>query len=497
MAGDPRLLKTEMDWKMWRSRAVQLASKYGMSPNAFVDAVTVAMGAHAIYKTKLAKYIKQGYDKSKAEEKARQDAEIAYNQTQQSSEGAFLSTMQADRSWLSVLFTVFRNSAMSYTRQEYDALRNLARKLTTKGYKEKSIAFMAKQMVRDGLDENTAWRNATREYSRSTWREFMRVATFGYILQLVWNLGAYLPYLLLGDDGDDKKKMLEDAVLHALVGSVEGLTGGDVMSTAGQYALTGNDDLGNLTKEMPLTSDLYTIYEKFGYDKMAACNDVVNLLVQAGVGVNPQSLTDAVVGVMDYCDADPKDARECALLIARIFNTPQSQLDKIYFDEIDLDGKDASKLSPQQIAERYAKYKMKRNTPLTSRMYGEDGRKERVAKYEVAAYNKAKEKLSAWADSRSGEDLTDWFDEYKQSVKTVGRISKLEHSDPDKFDEEMTEFYNTPAAWRYDRINDYMQQISDLTKQWQSAKTRAERMEAANEMVTAKKDLAEDLKEIK
>ena len=497
MAGDPRLLKTEMDWKMWRSRAVQLASKYGMSPNAFVDAVTVAMGAHAIYKTKLAKYIKQGYDKNKAEEKARQDAEITYNLTQQSSEGALLSTMQADRSWLSVLFTVFRNSSMSYTRQEYDALRNLARRITKPQYKQMSVEFMAKQMMRDGLDESTATRNAKREYNRSTMRDFVRVATFGYILQLMWNLGAYLPYLLLGDNDDEKKKMLDDAGLHALMGSVEGLTGGDVMSTAGQYALTGEGDPEHLTKEMPLTSDLYTIYEKFGYDKMAACNDVLNLLVQAGVGVNPQSLTDAVVGVMDYCDADPKDARECALLIARIFNTPQSQLDKIYFDEIDLDGSNASKLSPQQIAERYAKYKLKRNAPLTSRMYGEDGRKERVAKYEDAAYNKAKEKLSAWADSRSGEDLTDWFDEYKQSVKTVRRINKLQFRDPDKFDEEMARFEDTPAAERYHKISDYMQQISDLTKQWQSAKTRAERMEAANEMVTAKKDLANELKTIK
>lgn len=497
MAGDPRLLKTEMDWKVWRSRVVQLASKYGMSPNAFVDAVTVAMGAHAIYKTKLAKYLKQGYDKGKAEEKARQDAEIAYNQTQQSSEGAFLSTMQADRTWASVLFTVFRNSAMSYTRQEYDALRNLARKLTTKGYKEKSIEFMAKQMVRDGLDENTAWRNAKRTYSRSTWREFVRVATFGYILQLAWNLGAYLPYLLLGDNDDEKKKMKADAGLHALVGSVEGLTGGDVLSTAGQYALTGEGTIGNLKKEMPLTSDLYAIYQSFGYDAVQATNDVINLLIQAGVGVNPQSLTDAVVGVMDYCENNPADARECALLIARIFNTPQSQLDKIYFDEIDLDGSDARKLSPKQIAERYAKYKLRRNTPLTAWMYGEDGRKERVAKYEDAAYNKAKEKLSELTDNRSGQDLTDWLDEYKQSEKTVSRINKLQLKDPDKFDEEMTEFYNTPAAWRYDRINDYMQRINDLTRQWQSATTRADRMKAANEMVGAKQNLVNDLKSMK
>ncbi len=89
------------------------------------------------------------------------------------------------------------------------------------------------------------------------------------------------------------------------------------------------------------------------------------------------------------------------------------------------------------------------------------------------------------------------MDEYKQTSKRLGLINGTQNTDTTLYNEEMTEFYNTPAAWRYDKINDYMQQISDLTKQWQSAKTPAERMEAANEMVAAKKDLANDLKSIK
>jgi len=348
-------------------------------------------------------------------------------------------------------------------------------------------------MVRDGLDENTAWRNAKRTYSRSIWREFVRVATFGYILQLAWNLGAYLPYLLLGDNDDDKKKMLEDAGLHALVGSVEGLTGGDVLSTAGQYALTGEGTIGNLKKEMPLTSDLHAIYQSFDYDAVQATNDVLNLLVQAGVGVNPQSLTDAVVGVMDYCENNPADARECALLIARIFNTPQSQLDKIYFDEIDLDGSDARKLSPKQIAERYAKYKLRRNTPLTAWMYGEDGRKERVAKYKKAANDVAKERLSALTDSRSGEDFTDWRNEYKQTSEGWGRINGLKDTDPDQYAAERKQIAGTPADTRYRIENRYKARINKLTDAWLKAKTPARRMKLADAMVALKKDEAKHL----
>lgn len=175
MAGDPRLLKTEMDWKMWRSRAVQIASRLGMSPNAFVDALTVAIGAHAMYQTKLAKYKRYGYTPEEAERRARQDATILFNQTQQSSESAFLSTMQVDKDWISTLFTVFRNSAMSYTRQEFDAFRNIGHRLTP-GYKRRTEEFMAKQMERDGIEAGLAAKNAKREYRNSWMRDLARLA---------------------------------------------------------------------------------------------------------------------------------------------------------------------------------------------------------------------------------------------------------------------------------------------------------------------------------
>ena len=45
-------MKSEMDWKMWQNRTVEIASRIGMSPNAFVDALTVAIGAHSMYQTK-------------------------------------------------------------------------------------------------------------------------------------------------------------------------------------------------------------------------------------------------------------------------------------------------------------------------------------------------------------------------------------------------------------------------------------------------------------
>lgn len=83
--------------------------------------------------------------------------------------------MQVDKDWISTLFTVFRNSAMSYTRQEFDALRNMGHKFT-RGYKRRTLEFMAKQMERDGIEAGLAAKNAKNEYRNSWMRDLARLA---------------------------------------------------------------------------------------------------------------------------------------------------------------------------------------------------------------------------------------------------------------------------------------------------------------------------------
>ena len=494
MAGDPRLLKTDMDWKMWRSRVVEIASRVGMSPNAFVDALTVAIGTHAMYQTKLAKYKRQGYDPDVAEARAKQDATILFNQTQQSSEGAFLSTMQVDRSWLSVLFTVFRNSSMSYTRQLYDAMRNIGHRLTP-GYKGMSEEFMSKQMRRDGIDPDQADRNAKREYRRGIIRDLVKIGVFGYILQFAWNLGAYLPYLIFGDNEDEKDKMMDDVFNHSMFGSIEGLTGGDVMSAAGNMWLSGEGNPAYLTKDMPLASDVLSILKKMDKDQVSAMNDVINLCVQSGLGVNPQSLTDAVTAVMDFCGDDAETSRECALLMARVFNCPQSQIDKIYFDELDASARDASKMTPSEIAERYARYKVRRGAPLTGWAYGSEQREKLMDKYRDRSNTLAKERLSRETDKAVSQNMAEWLNEFKQTKDRVSEINKVKSKDEDRYYEMLDELEATPEFDRYQIIKDYKREVDALTKEWLKATTPAERDSCAQAIVSLKREMVSQLQQ--
>lgn len=489
MAGDPRLMKSEMDWKMWRSRVVEIASRIGMSPNAFVDALTVAIGSHAMYKTKKDKYLRYGYDEETAEKRAKQDATILFNQTQQSSESAFLSTMQVDRSWLSVLFTIFRNSSMSYTRQLYDAIRNIKHRFEP-GYQSMSEEYMAKQMRRDGIDPDKADSNAKSEYRRSLIRDLVRVGVFGYILQFAWNLGAYLPYLIAGDDKDEKSKMWDDVFNHTMFGSIEGLTGGDVMSSAGQMAMNNEANWSYLVKDMPLASDLAAIMQKMPKDKVAAMNDVVNLLVQSGVGVNPQSLTDAVVAIMDYCGDDAETSRECALLIARILNCPQSQTDKIYFDELDATAAEASKMTPAEIAERYAEYKIHRGAPLTGWAYSEEARDSVKTAQQNRVLTKAKEKMSNRMETEATKQLLSTYDEVS---KQQTELSKLKKTDRAAYREGMKQLRQKYNMREHGRMKRYKHDMKQLTEKYLRSKNAEERDSLVRVMTATRDKMLDDI----
>ena len=389
-AGD-HILSTSEDW---HSRLVENAARVGMSPNAFVDALTVSIGAYAIYQTKYRKYKDMGYSGEVADRRAKQDATISYNETQQSNENAFLSPMQMDRSYATAMLTVFRNSSMGYTRQVADAARNLKRRMD-KGYREKSIAFMTEQLINDGLDPAKAPGAARRIYARQGVKDVTRVAIFGYVMQFAWNLGAYGLYLLFGDDDDKKKEMLTDVAVHSLFGSIEGLSAGNVISELGNMIAMG-ESLNNYDPTlMPLMSDAKNVISEFSRDNVAAINSIVNLVVQMGLGVNPQTVEDMVLAIIDAAKGDPVVAQEALILGSRLIETPQSQIEQIYLDEIQLSAVDAQKMTIPELAERYARYKTGRGATLTGWLYTDADKDEVMNRHIQNFENKAKERLTA------------------------------------------------------------------------------------------------------
>lgn len=427
--GDVRLMDTDSDYAFWRNNMVRALSRGGMWANALVDGMTVAMGARAVYETKKKRYLRNGYSEEQAEKRAMQDATINYNSSQQSSEDAFLSSLQLDRTWWSTLMTVFRSASMGYQRRLTTGLRNLKNRMK-KGYKAESIEFMKKQMVRDGIDEATAEKAARRTYRWGGIRSMADVFVFGLVLPFFWNLGPYALYLLMGDDDDEKKDMLKDAAVHSLFGPVEGLTGGQAMSEIGNtwagYLMSDNDkSLLNALRyhdylSMPLGSDLQQIFNEAGTDSMAAWTDAFNLLVQAGIGVNPETFTDAWVAIADACDGDPQTTKEFALCFMRVMQVPQTQIDKLFIDELGMTARDAQKLNAMEMADRYARYKKFRNAPLLNWAYSPDESQKVAEKYRKRFLDNMQERMERLDDEQLGWNFENPNDSERR--KAVGKV---------------------------------------------------------------------------
>ena len=419
-AGNVRLKKTEVDIKMadW----METATRLGMTPNAFVDAITCAIGAKSVYETKYNQYVKDGYTEEQAKEKAKLDATVAFNATQQSSEAAFLSSIQIDRTFVSHALTVFRNNSFGMQRELVDAVRNMRHRMS-EGYKEKSIEFMKKQMIRDGLAEDKAERAAQRIYRNSTFKDAARIATFGFMMQFLWALGNSAVYMLFGDDDEDKRKMLKEAAIRGAFGSIEGLGGGNIVAEG--LAAMANGTFDNYRASFtPAISDIESMVDEMKRDMVAGASDLVNLLVQMGFGVNPQILADAAVAIYDACDGGLETSKEAGILILRLLQAPQSNIDKLFADEIDFTKDKGLDLTIEEFAQRYADYKAYRNAPYTYWIYDDEAEKKQEQKY-IKRFLKDAEELKRSRGNEEAKKYYEYLDtDYKETTETINELKR-------------------------------------------------------------------------
>lgn len=468
--GDTVLMDDPTDWKLWHTNLMEKAAYYGMTPNALVDAVTCAVGARTVYDTKYKQYIKAGLTEEKAKEKALSDAEINFNTSQQSSEGAFVSPMQLDRTLESAIFTPFRNSSMLYERKGINALRNLKHRFE-KGHKEASIKYMAAQLMEEGVGYEQATKAAEKMYKKGLMHNIADAIVALWLGPIIWNLGGSLGYLIpyLGDDENKKKKMVIDAVILGLLeGPVDGLAGGQFINTAIANTITSDGislkGLKNVDfSGMPMLSDFNSMIEKFGYDKVAGAQDLMFMVMQSATGFNPKTLTDAINACIDYGNGDMTNAKEIALFVFRLMNGPAATVDNLYIDELGMQGKDAKKLSYEELAKRYAEYKFGKNTFGLGKLYSDEEKQKKLKAIEKSFDKKVSERLAGM----DREDLKNEFSE-SRSQKEKKLIGKIIADELETKDSEAVKKAKADASYlRQRNFSDLMDDLY-LQKEWEA-----------------------------
>ena len=468
--GDTVLMDDPTDWKLWHTNLMEKAAYYGMTPNALVDAVTCAVGARAVFDTKYKQYIRAGLTEERAKEKALSDAEINFNTSQQSSEGAFVSPMQLDRTLESAIFTPFRNSSMLYERKGINALRNLKHRFE-KGHKEASIKYMAAQLMEEGVEYEQATKAAEKMYQKGLMHNIADAIVSLWLGPIIWNLGGSLGYLIpyLGDDENKKKKMVLDAVILGLLeGPVDGLAGGQFINTAIANTITSDGislkGLKNVDfSGMPMLSDFSSMIEKFGYDKVAGVQDLMFMVMQSSTGFNPKTLTDAINACIDYGHGDMTNAKEIALFVFRLMNGPAATVDNLYIDELGMKGKDAKKLSYEELAKRYAEYKFGKNTFGLGKLYSDEEKQKKLKAIEKSFDKKVSERLAGM----DREDLKNEFSE-SRSQKEKKLIGKIIADELETKDSEAVKKAKADASYlRQRNFSDLMDDLY-LQKEWET-----------------------------
>ena len=414
-------------------------SKIGMAPNILVDGITCAVGARSVYETEVNRLTKLGYPKEKAEEKAYYKAVAAYNKTQQSSGGMYLSPMQVDRTYVSAALSLFKNANYAYGRMQIEACRGLARTYDFWGGKHKTalIESMTRQIMKeDGLDENTARDIAKATYNRTFRQSIGRLINFATLVPISWALYKVLPYLLTGDDDDKKTDMIEEAVLKGFATSLSDNYVIPFASNILNAGLKVEDGKPTFDPEVfryqnlyinPATSDLANIYSMIGNQKWYSVANKVGMLgVQMLIGFNPETV-GALYQAFAEADYDNSNtAKEWQIGILKTISAPEESIRELYMDELGLksgdkdamkkfmslaglDADDINKVPLSELEKRYAERQINRDNLLSQIFMDAETFNGYVDKYQKSFEKKIKDKMDKW-DEYDKKKADEFFD---------------------------------------------------------------------------------------
>lgn len=436
--GDVKLRQYLDELEKWHDWTKTI-SKIGMAPNILVDGITCAVGARSVYETEVNRLTKLGYPKEKAEEKAYYKAVAAYNKTQQSSGGMYLSPMQVDRTYASAALSLFKNANYAYGRMQIEACRGLARTYEFWGGKHKTtlIESMTRQiMEEDGLDENTARAIAKATYNRTFRQSIGRLINFATLVPVSWALYKVLPYLLTGDDDDKKNDMIEEAVLKGFATSLSDNYVIPFASNILNAGLKVEDGKPTFDPEVfryqnlyinPATSDLANIYSMIGNQKWYSVANKLGMLgVQSLIGFNPETV-GALYQAFAEADYDNGNtAKEWQIGILKAISAPEESIRELYMDELGLksgdkdamkkfmslaglDADDINKVPLVELEKRYAERQINRDNLLSQVFMDAEDFNGYVDKYQKSFEKKIKDKMDKW-DEYDKKKTDEFFD---------------------------------------------------------------------------------------
>ena len=363
VAGNELMARTTSGNTSWKQRAwyikfddaVRAVTKFGMKPNAFIDAFTSAAGARAVYDYTYEEMRKEGYSEEEAHTLAIINAEMAINTTQQSSEGLYLAPMQKDRSVVATTLSTFMNAPYAMFRNTMIGVKEILRDAKKELAEIESLEFkkamdIAKKQVevqvaavvargeyseeeakkrRDELFDSAKEKiiplvkdRAYNKYVKAQTKAVVMVFLNGYAGQVAFNLMGKLAEFMFGDDDEEKKKMLYDiAVKSAWEAPVSMMPlGGYVTSMVNGYSASFFPAMDELSKEViSIVKGLRE--EDISPEVIYAAT---TMCMRWGLGLSVDTIVNIALGIENMFE-DGMSAEA----ILKVMNAPEGQIRNI------------------------------------------------------------------------------------------------------------------------------------------------------------------------
>lgn len=293
-------------------KIIKKVNNIGMWPNAFVDALTCANGAKAVYDYRVDFYKERGYEEAEAQRLAKIDAAEAMNATQQSSEGLFISSLQAKRDLFSVAISTFQNSNFAYLRKQVEAIYEFKRDYETE------VEYLIKKYTDNGMSEEEAAELAVKDVRKAKVKAAADLAVFTFGLNVLWWFGNNVWKYAFGDD-DDREEIEDEVWMAFALSSVRNSTIGSIIeSIAGGFGANPSvffSDLAQTVNEIRYIAE----NDPKSWNKSAAYI-TARILVTNGIGVDLTTFANIYQGVAGMI-RDGYDVED----LMNILNAPQSQ----------------------------------------------------------------------------------------------------------------------------------------------------------------------------
>lgn len=338
-------IESDNKWVNMMLEPKRFFDRYGMTLNRFVDVWVCSVVARAEYEASKKNYKTLGYPEEEVERRSLINAAIRFNESQQSSENAFMARVQKQRDFFRGGMLAYQNSPFAYARLLWSSTRNMQRYLTDTPEDRQRRYEQAERLY---LDEGgTDKAKFAKEWKNTERRNLLKnVLTFAAALSGYFFYKQFSNYIY-SMTGDDEKLRRQNLGKSAIMTGVNALTSGIPYVGLGVDSFVDALLRNGVTRDaaddiFPTTFFSEWVEGAFKYGAVGIANkDAVDItrgmarLVGTPLtGIDFDLFSNITTGLVEACRMDAETSKKVVFGTLALLNSPRGGREDLMIDEL-------------------------------------------------------------------------------------------------------------------------------------------------------------------